>query len=45
MATHEYVESHLAFLDKYFVAAIAGALIVVLVGKYLGKRKAAAATA
>ena len=41
LATHEYVESHLAFLDKYFVAAIAGALIVVLVGKALGKRKLA----
>ena len=41
LATHEYVESHLAFLDKYFVAAIAGALIVVVVGKLLGKRKLA----
>ena len=39
LATHEYVESHFPFLDKYFVAAIAGALIVVLVGKYLGKSK------
>jgi YjbE family integral membrane protein len=39
LATHEYVESHLAFLDKYFVAAIAGALIVVVVGKVLGRRK------
>jgi YjbE family integral membrane protein len=39
LATHEYVESHLAFLDKYFVAALAGAVIVVVVGKVLGKRK------
>ena len=39
MATHEYVESHLAFLDKYFVAALAGAVIVVVVGKVLGKRR------
>jgi YjbE family integral membrane protein len=44
LATHEYVESHLAFLDKYFVAAIAGALIVVIVGKMLGKRKLATAS-
>ena len=43
LATHEYVESHLAFLDKYFVAAIAGALIVVVVGKVIGKRKLAMA--
>jgi YjbE family integral membrane protein len=42
LATHEYVESHLAFLDKYFVAALAGAVIVVVVGKMLGKRKLAA---
>ena len=39
MATHEYVEAHLAFLDKYFVAALGGALIVVIVGKVLGKRR------
>ncbi len=39
LATHDYVESHLAFLDKYFVAALAGAVIVVVVGKVLGKRK------
>jgi YjbE family integral membrane protein len=43
LATKDYVESHLAFLDKYFVAALAGALIVVLVGKILGKRKLAMA--
>jgi YjbE family integral membrane protein len=39
LATHEYVEAHLAFLDKYFVAALGGALIVVIVGKVLGKRR------
>jgi YjbE family integral membrane protein len=39
LATHDYVESHLAFLDKYFVAALAGAVIVVVVGKVLGKRR------
>src|SRR5690349_3336991 len=44
-ATHDYVEAHLAFLDKYFVAALAGALIVVVVGKYLGKKRAATAAA
>jgi YjbE family integral membrane protein len=44
IATKDYVESHLAFLDKYFVAALAGALIVVLVGKMLGKRKLATAS-
>jgi YjbE family integral membrane protein len=43
MATHGYVEAHLAFLDKYFVAALGGALIVVVVGKVLGKRKLLAA--
>jgi predicted tellurium resistance membrane protein TerC len=45
LATHEYVESHLAFLDKYFVAALAGAVIVVVVGKVLGKRRLVAAGA
>jgi YjbE family integral membrane protein len=44
LATKDYVESHLAFLDKYFVAAIAGALCVVVVGKLLGRRKLAVAT-
>src|SRR5215471_9011435 len=39
LATHDYIEAHLAFLDKYFVAALGGALIVVVVGKVLGKRK------
>jgi predicted tellurium resistance membrane protein TerC len=39
LATHEYVEAHLAFLDKYFVAALGGALLVVVVGKVLGKRR------
>jgi YjbE family integral membrane protein len=43
MATHEYVEAHLAFLDKYFVAALGGAVLVVVVGKVLGKRKLLAA--
>jgi YjbE family integral membrane protein len=43
LATKDYVESHLAFLDKYFVAALAGALIVVVVGKVLGKKKLAMA--
>jgi len=38
-ATHDYVEAHLAFLDKYFVAALGGALIVVVVGKVLGRQK------
>src|SRR5215471_7751541 len=38
-ATHDYVEAHLAFLDKYFVAALGGAIIVVVVGKVLGKKK------
>jgi YjbE family integral membrane protein len=39
LATHEYVEAHLAFLDKYFVAALGGALLVVVVGKVLGRRR------
>jgi YjbE family integral membrane protein len=43
LATKDYVEAHLAFLDKYFVAAIAGALIVVVAGKVLGRRKVAVA--
>src|SRR5690242_8161406 len=43
-ATHGYVEAHLAFLDKYFVAALAGALIVVVVGKVLGKQRLPAMT-
>ena len=38
-ATHGYVEAHLAFLDKYFVAALGGALIVVIVGKVIGKQR------
>ena len=38
-ATHDFVEAHLAFLDKYFVAALGGALIVVVVGKVLGRQK------
>lgn len=45
LATKDYVEAHLAFLDRYFVAAIAGAAFVVIVGKLLGKRKLAMAAA
>ena len=44
LATKGYVEAHLAFLDKYFVAAVAGALLVVIMGKMLGRRKLAVAT-
>jgi YjbE family integral membrane protein len=39
LAIKDYVEAHLAFLDKYFVAAVAGALFVVGVGKSLGRKK------
>lgn len=39
LATKNYVETNLAFLDKDFVAAIAGALIVVVAGKLLARRR------
>jgi predicted tellurium resistance membrane protein TerC len=45
LAVKDYVDAHLAFLDKYFVAAIIGALFVVIVGKLLGRRKELAAAA
>jgi YjbE family integral membrane protein len=44
LATKDYVEAHLPFLDKYFVAAIAGALLVVVLGNVLSKRRLAVAT-
>jgi YjbE family integral membrane protein len=44
LATKDYVEAHLQFLDKYFVAAIAGALLVVVLGNVLSKRRLAVAT-
>jgi YjbE family integral membrane protein len=45
LAIKEYVEAHLAFLDTYYIAGIAGALIVVGAGKLLGRKKAIAAAA
>jgi YjbE family integral membrane protein len=39
LAIKDYVEAHLAFLDTYYVAGIAGALIVVGVGKLLGRKR------
>jgi YjbE family integral membrane protein len=39
LAIKDYVEAHLAFLDRYYVAGIAGALIVVGVGKLLGRKR------
>lgn len=35
----DYVEANLAFLDKYYIAGAAGALIVLIGGKVLGRRK------
>jgi predicted tellurium resistance membrane protein TerC len=39
ISVKDYVEAHLAFLDKYYVAGIAGALIVLAAGKLLGRKK------
>jgi predicted tellurium resistance membrane protein TerC len=39
LSIKDYVEAHLAFLDKYYVAGIAGALIVLIAGKVLGRKK------
>ena len=45
LSIKDYVEAHLAFLDTYYIAGIAGAVIVVGAGKLLGKKKADAAAA
>jgi len=39
LSIKDYVEANLAFLDKYYIAGAAGALIVLTGGKLLGRKK------
>jgi len=39
LSIKDYVEANLAFLDKYYIAGVAGAPIVLIGGKLLGRKK------